>query len=87
VGSAVFWFRIGSQDLVKIKHDPDEFLILNDIMQLPLLTMISCFHLFYRRLLFYTPQFIQPWVQQWIAIETDTQQFMLPVILPLILSM
>jgi ABC-2 type transport system permease protein len=90
VGSAVFGVEAfqnpASQDLVSQAQNPDEIqLILNDIMQLPLLTMITCFFLYFIGGYFLYAA-IYTAIGAAVDSETDTQQFMLPVILPLVLS-
>jgi ABC-2 type transport system permease protein len=90
VGSAVFGVEAfqnpASQDLVSQAQNPDEIqMILNDIIQLPLLTMISCFFMYFIGGYFLYAA-IYTAIGAAVDSETDTQQFMLPVILPLILS-
>jgi len=90
VGSTVFGVEAfqnpAQQDMVAQAQNTDEMqLILNDIMQLPLATMISCFFIYFIGGYFlYAAIYVA--IGAAVDSETDTQQFMLPVILPLILS-
>ncbi len=67
------------QDTVQVQA------IVNDIKQLPLLTLIVCFFLFFIGGYFLYAS-IYTAIGAAVDSETDTQQFMLPVILPLVLS-
>ncbi|KEZ93066.1 ABC transporter permease [Nonlabens ulvanivorans] len=60
-------------------------LIINDIMQLPLLKLVICFFIYFIGGYFLYAA-IYTAIGAAVDNETDTQQFMLPVILPLILS-
>ncbi|BAO54016.1 ABC transporter permease [Nonlabens marinus] len=89
-GSAIFGVEAfqnpANQDMVAQAQNTDEMqLILNDIMQLPLATMISCFFIYFIGGYFLYAA-IYTAIGAAVDSETDTQQFMLPVILPLILS-
>ncbi|MGJ8684207.1 MAG: ABC transporter permease [Nonlabens sp.] len=60
-------------------------LIINDILQLPLLKLVICFFIYFIGGYFLYAA-IYTAIGAAVDNETDTQQFMLPVILPLILS-
>ncbi len=90
VGSAVFGVEAfqnpASQDMVNQAQNTDQIqMIVNDIMQLPLATMISCFLIYFIGGYFLYAA-IYTAIGAAVDSETDTQQFMLPVILPLMLS-
>ena len=89
-GSAIFGVEAfqnpANQEMVAQAQNADEMqLILNDIMQLPLATMISCFFIYFIGGYFLYAA-IYTAIGAAVDSETDTQQFMLPVILPLMLS-
>lgn len=69
----------GAQDMTQMQA------ILNDIQQLPLATLITCFFLFFIGGYFLYAS-IYTAIGAAVDNETDTQQFMLPVILPLMLA-
>ncbi len=90
IGSMVFGIEAfqnpANQNLVAQSQDIGELqLILNDIVQLPLGTMIGCFFIYFIGGYFLYAA-IYTAIGAAVDSETDTQQFMLPVILPLILS-
>lgn len=69
----------GAQDITQMEA------IINDIQQLPLGTLITCFFLFFIGGYFLYAS-IYTAIGAAVDSETDTQQFMLPVILPLMLA-
>jgi ABC-2 type transport system permease protein len=75
--------QIGTDQLAQL----GEFdLIINDVLQLPLATLIACFFIFFiGGYLLYAS--IYTAIGSAVDNETDTQQFMLPVIIPLVLAM
>lgn len=90
VGSAVFgvdaFQNPANQDLVASTQDMGEMqLIINDIAQLPLATMIGSFFIYFIGGYFLYAA-IYTAIGAAVDSETDTQQFMLPVILPLMLA-
>ncbi|KQC33114.1 ABC transporter permease [Nonlabens sp. YIK11] len=90
VGSAVFGVEAfqnpANQEMVSQAQNMDEMqLIVNDIMQLPLATMIICFFVYFIGGYFLYAA-IYTAIGAAVDSETDTQQFMLPVILPLMLA-
>lgn len=90
VGSAVFGVEAfqnpGNQEIVAQTQDVAEMqIILNDLMRLPLATMISCFFIYFIGGYFLYAA-IYTAIGASVDSETDTQQFMLPVILPLVLA-
>ena len=75
-----------NQEVMSQAQDMDQMqLIINDISQLPLVTMISCFFIYFIGGYFLYAA-IYTAIGAAVDSETDTQQFMLPVILPLMLA-
>ncbi|SCY16516.1 ABC-2 type transport system permease protein [Nonlabens sp. Hel1_33_55] len=90
VGSAFFGVEAfqnpANQEMVNQAQNMDEMqLIVNDIMQLPLLTLVVCFFIYFIGGYFLYAA-IYTAIGAAVDSETDTQQFMLPVILPLMLA-
>lgn len=90
VGSAVFGVEAfqnpANQQVMNQAQDADAIqLIVNDIMQLPLMTLIICFFIYFIGGYFLYAA-IYTAIGAAVDSETDTQQFMLPVILPLMLA-
>ena len=90
VGSAVFGVEAfqnpANQQVMNQAQDADAIqLIVNDIMQLPLMTLIICFFVYFIGGYFLYAA-IYTAIGAAVDSETDTQQFMLPVILPLMLA-
>ncbi len=75
-----------NQDIVQQTQDLDQMeLLIQDISQLPIVTLIVCFFIFFIGGYFLYAS-IYTAIGAAVDSETDTQQFMLPVILPLMLA-
>ena len=90
VGSSVFgvdaFQNPANQQVMDQAQNMDEMqLIVNDIVQLPLGTLITCFFIYFIGGYFLYAA-IYTAIGAAVDSETDTQQFMLPVILPLMLA-
>jgi len=90
VGSSVFGVEAfqnpANQQVMDQAQNMDEMqLIVNDIVQLPLGTLITCFFIYFIGGYFLYAA-IYTAIGAAVDSETDTQQFMLPVILPLMLA-
>ncbi|AZQ44746.1 ABC transporter permease [Nonlabens ponticola] len=90
VGSAIlgveaFQTPANAQVVAQTQNVDQMQAIINDIMQLPLGTMISCFLIYFIGGYFLYAA-IYTAIGAAVDNETDTQQFMLPVILPLMLA-
>ena len=73
-------------DVLAQAQDPNKFqLIANDIAQLPILKILICFFIYFMGGYFLYAS-IYTAIGAAVDNETDTQQFMLPVILPLMLA-